>query len=101
MEVKNQQQAYDIISHGMAEIRAEALAGRIMSTVLLQWMMQTMPNAKEAFDSISSAVDAGVDDLKFLVTDGGAPEDGVMDERVREMTREHCHSMLQTACGLG
>lgn len=97
MQVDDPSKAFELISHGMAEVRAEALAGRMMIAVLLQWMMQTMPNSAAAFDAISAAIDKGADELKFLVTDGGEPEDGVLDERVREMARTYCHDILQTA----
>lgn len=86
----------DDIHRRLDGIQAEAIAARIVCSLLVQAIMLRDPEPKSIFDAMSEAVDKGLDSLPF---DGPQPsQQGLIEnEKVRELARNYCHQILHDA----
>lgn len=76
------------LSEHLANIHGEAMAGRVMSAIALDFILGMTANKALVLDAISKAVDARLSQVQSI---GGNEE---LVERTREVARARCDDVL-------
>lgn len=79
----------DDVLDQLAEMRGEALAGRILATIALDYALRTIKHKDIAFDYFVMQIDR---DLKEIQFSGG---DQTLHDKVRGIARSHANQAIE------
>lgn len=94
----NVKEAISYLSQQIVEVKAQAISARIVSGLIIDWLVQLEEDPKAILNELSAAVDRACDGLVFTPDGmGDQNSDDVQDEKVRELTRTFALQLLQNA----
>ncbi|OJU49693.1 MAG: hypothetical protein BGO03_04865 [Mesorhizobium sp. 61-13] len=79
----------DDILDQLAEVRGEALAGRILATIALDYALRTIKHKDIAFDYFLMQIDRDLKEIQF--SDG----DQTLHDKVRGIARNHANQAIE------
>jgi hypothetical protein len=80
----------DEVYEQLAEVRGEALAGRILATIALDFILLNTPDKVRALDYFTMQIDRDLNAMTFV---GG---DAVLNEKAREIARNQAHQAIDS-----